>query len=67
MRKDKNRAMLPDLFGCLHPKIVKEEHVSVTQESGGSYLGYFPPKQAVHPDKPAKCLLLDVDVIERRH
>ena len=30
-RKDKTRAMLPDLCGRLHPKIVKEEHVSVTQ------------------------------------
>ena len=53
-RKDKTRAMLPDLCGRLHPKIVKEEHVSVTQEPEGSYLGHFTPEPAVYPDKPAK-------------
>lgn len=53
-RKDKTRAMLPDSRGQLHPKIIKEEHVSVTWEPHGRYLTHFTPEPAVHPDKPAK-------------
>ena len=53
-RKDKTRAMVPDARGQLHPKIIKEEHVSVTWEPHGRYLTHFTPEPAVHPDKPAK-------------
>ena len=53
-RKDKTRAMVPDPSGRLHPRLVKEEHVSVTAEPSGRYLSHFTPEAAVHPDKPAK-------------
>ena len=46
--------MVPDARGQLHPKIIKEEHVSVTWEPHGRYLTHFTPEPAVHPDKPAK-------------
>ena len=53
-RKDKTRAMIADSRGRLHPRIIKEEHVSVTWEPHGRYLSHFTPEPAVHPDKPAK-------------
>ena len=53
-RKDKTRALVPDSRGKLHPRIIKEEHMSVTWEPYGRYLSHFTPEQAVHPDKPAK-------------
>ena len=53
-RKDKTRAMEPDCQGTLHPRLVKEEHLSVTAEPGGRYLSFFIPEVAVPPDKPAK-------------
>ena len=53
-RKDKTRAMVPDVRGQLHLKINKKELVSVTWEPHGRYLTHFTPEPAVHPDKPAK-------------
>jgi hypothetical protein len=53
-RKDKTRAMVPDSRGQLHPRMIKEEHISVTAEPSGRYLSHFTPDPAVHPDKPAK-------------
>ena len=56
-RKERIKARkerIKDLCGRLHHKIVKEEHVSETQEPEGSYLGHFTPEPAVHPDQPAK-------------
>ena len=34
-------------------KMVKEEHVSVTEEPSGRYLWHFVPEEPVHPEKPA--------------
>ena len=53
-RKDKTRAMVPDSSGRLHPRMIKEEHISVTAEPSGRYLSHFTPESAVHPEKPAK-------------
>ena len=53
-RKDNTRVLIPGSDGNLHPRIVKEEHISVTWEPSGRYLGHFTPEKAVHPNKPAK-------------
>ena len=45
--------MVPDSHGKLHMQIIKEEHVSVTDEPGGRYLTHFVPEEPVHPEKPA--------------
>ncbi|KAG0698754.1 hypothetical protein GWK47_025973 [Chionoecetes opilio] len=37
-RKDKTRAMVPDSYGKLHPRLIREEHVSVTEEPSGRWL-----------------------------
>ena len=52
-RKDKTRALIPDSFGKVHPRIVKEEHISVTVEPSGKYLTHFTPLPAKYPEKPA--------------
>ena len=51
--KDKTRTMIPDSSGKLHPRVIKEEHVSVTEEPSGRYLGHFVPEEPVPPEKPA--------------
>lgn len=53
-RKDMTRVLLADAQGKVHPRLVKEEHISVTWEPTGRYLSHFTPDPAVHPDKPAK-------------
>ncbi|KAG0722390.1 hypothetical protein GWK47_006057 [Chionoecetes opilio] len=52
-RKDKTRAMVPDSYGKLHPRLIREEHVSVTEEPSGRYLWHFVPEDPVPPEKPA--------------
>ncbi|KAG0730199.1 hypothetical protein GWK47_028755 [Chionoecetes opilio] len=52
-RKDKTRAMLPDSYGKLHPRLIREEHVSVTEEPSRRYLWHFVPEDPVPPEKPA--------------
>ena len=52
-RKDKTRAMVPDCYGKLHPRLIREEHVSVTEEPSGRYLWHFVPEDPVPPEKPA--------------
>ena len=59
----------PDQSGQLHPRLVREEHISVTTEPDGSFLGHVTPDPAVAPDKPAKKaaeavyqLLVDCDI-----
>ena len=53
-RKDTTRTMEPDSTGRLHHRMTKEEHVTVTVEPSGDYLGHITPDKADHPDKPAK-------------
>lgn len=53
-RKDLTRAMVLDSSDHLHPRIIKETHVSVTVEPLGMYLGHITPDDAVHPVKPAR-------------
>ncbi|XP_065660335.1 uncharacterized protein LOC136084117 [Hydra vulgaris] len=53
-RKDSIRAMINDSNGQLHPIIIKEQHITVTIEPGGRYLGHFTPIAHTHSDKPAK-------------
>ncbi|KAG0716816.1 hypothetical protein GWK47_008747 [Chionoecetes opilio] len=52
-RKNKTRAMVPDSYGKLHPRLIREEHVSVTEEPSGRYLWHFVPEDPVLPEKPA--------------
>ena len=52
-RRDLTRALVPDVHGKLHPRIIKEEHIAVTVEPSGKYLTHFTPPSAVHPEKPA--------------
>ncbi|KAG0718738.1 Chitinase domain-containing protein 1 [Chionoecetes opilio] len=52
-RKDKTRAMVPDSYGKLHPRLIREEHVSVTEEPSGRYPWHFVPEDPVPPEKPA--------------
>ena len=53
-RKDNIRVMVPDSRGKLHVRVIKEEHISGTEEPSGSYLSDFTPDPPVYPDKPAK-------------
>ena len=53
-RKDNTRVMLMDENGVLHPRIVKEEHVSVSSEPDGKYLFHFTPEAATQGEKPAE-------------
>ena len=52
-RKDLTRALIPDSTGRLHPRIIKEQHISVTAEPSGRYVGHVTPEEPVHPVKPA--------------
>ena len=52
-RKDLTRALIPDSTGKLHPRIIKEQHISVTAEPSGRYIGHVTPEEPVHPVKPA--------------
>lgn len=53
-RKDPmTRAMVQDKNGKSHIRMIKEEHVSVTEEPSGQYLWHFVPEDAVYPEKPA--------------
>ncbi|KAG0727262.1 hypothetical protein GWK47_035023 [Chionoecetes opilio] len=45
--------MVPDSYGKLHPRLIREEHVSVTEEPSGRYLCHFVPEDPVPPEKPA--------------
>ena len=53
-RRDSTRTMINDSNGQLHPIIIKDQHITVTVEPGGQYLGHFTPDVPIHPDKPAK-------------
>ena len=54
-RKDKHtRAMVPDSRGVLRMRMIKEEHVSVSEEPSGRYLTHFLPEDPIHPEKPAQ-------------
>ena len=53
-RKDLTRTLVQDKYGQLHPRLVREEHISVTTEPNGSFLGHVTPDPAALPDKPAK-------------
>ncbi|KAG0724306.1 hypothetical protein GWK47_040839 [Chionoecetes opilio] len=52
-RKDKTRAMVPDSYGKLYPRLIREEHASVTEEPSGRYLWHFVPEDPVPPEKTA--------------
>ena len=53
-RKDKRtRAMVTDSYGKTRMRMVKEEHISVTEEPKGRYLSHFVPDQPSHKEKPA--------------
>ena len=53
-RKDaQTRAMVPDSYGKLRMRLIKEEHISVTEEPAGKYLTHFVPDEPVYPEKPA--------------
>ena len=53
-RKDKARAMMPDGPVKLHPRVIKEKHMSVTEGPSRQYLGHFAPEEHVPPEKPAR-------------
>ena len=42
-RRDLTWALVPDIHGKLHPRIIKEEHIAVTVEPSGKYLTHFTP------------------------
>ena len=46
--------MINDSNRQLHPIIIKEQHITVTLEPGGRYLGHFILDAPIHSDKPAK-------------
>ena len=53
-RKDLTRVIVHDSNGNLHPRLIKEEHISVTVEPSGAYLGHVSPESPEYPDKPAQ-------------
>ena len=53
-RKDKNtRAMVEDKNGNIKMRMISEEHISMSEEPSGKFLGHFVPEAALHPEKPA--------------
>lgn len=53
-RKDKNtRAMVEDKCGIMKMKMISEEHISLSEEPSGRFLGHFVPEEPIHPEKPA--------------
>ena len=53
-RKDKHtRAMVEDSHGMVKMRMIKEEHISVTEEPDGKYLTHFVPEDPIYPEKPA--------------
>eukprot|EP00918_Siedleckia_nematoides_P098278 GHVU01215117.1.p1 GENE.GHVU01215117.1~~GHVU01215117.1.p1 ORF type:complete len:196 (+),score=11.90 GHVU01215117.1:215-802(+) len=53
-RKDPHtRAMGPDNFGKLRTRIIKKEHIAVSEEPTGRYLSHFVPDEPICPQKPA--------------
>ena len=66
-RKDKNtRTMVEDSSGKLKMRMISEEHISVSDEPSGRYLGHFVPDEAVHPEKPAlKVAQALYDILEK--
>jgi hypothetical protein len=66
-RKDSTRAMINDSNGQLHPIIIKEQHITVTIEPGGRYLGHFTPSAPIHPDKPAKKIAEGVYILLQQY
>ena len=53
-RKDKHtRAIVTDSCGKTRMRMVKEEHVSVSEEPKGRYLSHFVPDEPTYPEKPA--------------
>ena len=53
-RKDITRTYIPDRKGTLHPRLVKENHISVTLEPSGEYVGHVTPEEPTFPEKPAQ-------------
>ena len=53
-RKDWTKTLISDKYGKLHPRVIKEEHISVTWEPTGCYLAHITPECAIHLEKPAK-------------
>ncbi|KAG0721778.1 hypothetical protein GWK47_045758 [Chionoecetes opilio] len=45
--------MVPDSYGKLHPRLIREEHVSVTESHLERDLWHFVPEDPVPPEKPA--------------
>ena len=53
-RKDKNtRTMVSDSFGKERMRMIKEEHISVSDEPKGRYIGHFVPDKPTLKEKPA--------------
>ena len=53
-RKDKHtRAMVEDSHGMVKMRMIKEEHIAVTEEPVGKYLTHFVPEDPIYPEKPA--------------
>ena len=44
-RKDITQSYIPDPSGVLHPRLIKEYHISVTLEPKGEYLGHLTPEE----------------------
>ena len=53
-RKDQTRFLIPDENGHFHPRLIKEEHITVTVEPSGDYLGHVTPETPIYSEKPAK-------------
>jgi hypothetical protein len=67
-RKDWTKTLIPDKYGKLHPRVIKEEHISVSWEPTGRYLAHITPKPALHPEKPAKKIAEALyDVLEKNN
>ncbi|KAF0293073.1 hypothetical protein FJT64_009044 [Amphibalanus amphitrite] len=54
-RKDSHtRTLVADDSGKVRMTMVKEEHVTVSEEPSGRYLSHFVPEEVVPPEKPAQ-------------
>ena len=66
-RKDSTRTMIDDSNGQLHPIFIKEQHITMTIEPGGRYLGHFTLDAPIHPDKPAKMVAKGVYLLLQQY
>ena len=54
-KREKPRIIdLNEETGRVHQRAIKEDHIRLTKEHKGKYMGHFTPEEATRSEKPAK-------------